>query len=208
MILINQRIKIIENIIDSLDDEHNAAEYIDDPRNFTESYDQEVLDEITNFLGPVKEIWEKNENEVREKYRDVEIKDYVEKFTFDTKDVLKNLYLTIRKNYADEYIDSELDDQFIYGQIHHEFGKKMKDYILELKTPEALAELQSMEELKIEKQMEYILEEFKKVESKFLEKYKKMADELKTLREQNNKKIQEIEGETEPEIPYFAGFCF
>ena len=185
MISIDQRVEIIENIISSLDYEHNGAEYIDDPSNFTESYDQEVLDEVANFLGPVKEIWEKNENEVREKYRDVEIKDYVDTFTFNTKDVLKNLYLTIRKNYEDEYINSELVDQFIYGQIHHDFAKKMNDYILELNTPEALAELQAMEEVKIEKQMEYILTEFKKVESKFLEKYKKMEDELKALREKN-----------------------
>ena len=183
MISIDQRVEIIENIIRSLDDEYNVAGYIDDSSNFTESYDQEVLDEITNFLGPVKEIWEKNENEVREKYRDVEIKDYVDMFTFDTKEVLKNLYLTIHKNYADEYIESEIVEQFIYGQIHHDFSKKMKDYMLELKTPEALAELQAIEELKIEKKMEYILAEFKKVESKFLEKYKKMEDELKALRE-------------------------
>ena len=209
-----QRIEIVENFkcaIDGCDSLSDIESYvIDNVRDCTdlenflprEIYDIDNLeefdldDQIFKILEPVLPIWENNLNEVFAKYKDLKVTNYVDNFTFDTKENIQNWYDQISEEVGcnpeeedEEDMDDEesaswnIYDQFIVAQVKFDFNKRINEYILNLKTPQVL---NHEEDLKVKKEAE--MEEKLKAEmADLLAKYKQVEHELKILQEKKNK---------------------
>ena len=164
MISTAQRIEIVENFNDSMQDLDTYADmvsFVDRavegdqgaevaflPEELQEQEDPNLDEEIGVILEPIVTIWKKNSKRVFAKYQDLKVTDYVDKFTFDTKENLKERY-----DYISEWVgrnpeeeeegdkdDEEsaswnIYDEFIAGQVKHDFNNKIKDYVAELKVP-------------------------------------------------------------------------
>ena len=164
-----QRIEIIENFkcaIDDCDSLSDMESYVidhvrdcTDLENFLprEIYDIDNLeefdldDQIFKILEPVLPIWGNNLNEVFAKYKDLKVTNYVDNFTFDTKENIQNWYDQISEEVGcnpeeedEEDMDDEesaswnIYDQFIVAQVKFDFNKQINEYILNLKTPQVL----------------------------------------------------------------------
>ena len=187
--------EIQENVIDSLDSDGDFIFSLA-PKELYERDDLDLDDEILEIIDPVLVIWEKNSKEVFAKYEDLKVTDYVDSFTFDTKENIKKWYDEISEDVGrdpeeedEEDMDDEesaswnIYDQFIAAQVKHDFAKKVKDYLLVLKTPEVLnheAELKAKEDAEME-------EELKAEVADLLAKYK--AAKKKLVKLQKNKSV-------------------
>ena len=209
-----QRIEIVENFkcaIDGCDSLSDMEFYVIDHvrdcidlENFLpkEIYDIDNLeefdldDQIFKILEPVLPIWENNLNEVFAKYKDLKVTDYVDNFTFDTKENIQNWYDQISEEVGcnpeeedEEDMDDEesaswnIYDQFIVAQVKFDFNKRINEYILNLKTQQVL---NHEEDLKVKKEAE--MEEKLKAEmADLLAKYKQVEHELKILQEKKSR---------------------
>ena len=203
-----QRIEIIENfngsiqgwdtiadidfhVIDNLDSDGGFTddEFIFSlaPEELYERNDLDLDDVILEIIDPVLVIWDNNLKEVFAKYEDLKVTEYVDKFTFDTKENIKKWYDEISEDVErdpEEEDEEDKDDedsaswniynQFIAAQVKHDFSKKVKDYILELKTPEVLKQ---EEELKVKEEAEMKAELEAEIED-LLAKYKEAKKKL------------------------------
>ena len=206
-----QRIEVVENlngsiqgwdtiadidfhVIDNLDSDGGFMDgdfiFSLAPKELYERDDLDLDDEILEIIDPVLVIWENNSKEVFAKYEDLKVTDYVDSFTFDTKENIKKWYHEISEDIGrdpeeedEEDKDDEdsaswnIYDQFIVAQVKQDFSKKVKDYILELKTPEVLKQ---EEELKVKEEAE-MEAELKAELADLLAKYKETKKKLLKL---------------------------
>ena len=178
------------HIIDSVKDGNDLENFL--PKEIYERDDLEELkldDMILEILQPILSIWNENLTEVFAKYKNLKVAEYIDKFTFDTKENIKKLYDEICEDVGanpEDENEEDMDDEesasyniygaFIVEQVKYDFSIKINDYILELKTSEVLDIDQDKKNAELEAELEAQLASLKK-------EYNKVKKQLKKLRE-------------------------
>ena len=134
------------HVIDSVKDGNDLENFLQ--KEIYERDDLEELeldDTILEILQPVLSIWNDNLTEVFAKYQDLKVAEYIDKFTFDTKENIKKLYDEICEDVGanpEDEDEEDMDDEesasyniygaFIVEQVKYDFSERINEYISEV----------------------------------------------------------------------------
>lgn len=175
------------HVVDNVKDGNDLENFL--PKEIYERDDLEELeldDTILEILQPVLSIWNNNLTEVFSKYQDLNVTEYIDKFTFDTKENIKKWFDEICEDVGANPEDEDEEDRddeesaswniydaFIVAQVKYDFTEKINKYIMEIKTPVVLDIDQDKKNSELEVELEVKLKSLKKEYNKVKKTIKK-----------------------------------